>query len=277
MTNRIDTTLAALKASGTTALAPFVSIGYPNLEVSIEVAKAALEAGGDMLELGVPFSDPLADGPTIQKTSAQALAGGVTVRKCLETVTSLRDSGIQAPLVLMGYMNPFLHYGLESFVKDAAGAGADGLIVADLPPEEAGPLQALCKSAGMHLIPLLAPTSTEERIKAACAGAGGFIYCVSFAGVTGARGQMAEGVRRLVKRIKTHSDLPVLVGFGVSTSKHVNDISKFADGAVFASAMLDAVGKAPPHLAAQVAGDYVRSLRGGTGASAEPTSGTISS
>jgi tryptophan synthase alpha chain len=268
MNNRIDTTLAALRASGTTALAPFVTIGYPDLDRSIDVAKAALGAGGDMLELGVPFSDPLADGPTIQKTSAQALAGGVTVRKCLESVTKLRASGIEAPLVLMGYMNPFLRYGLESFVKDAADAGADGLIVADLPPEEAGPLQALCKNAGMHLIPLLAPTSTEERIKAACAGAGGFIYCVSLAGVTGARGQMSGGVHRLVERIKTHSDLPVLVGFGVSTSKHVNDISKFADGAVFASAMLDAVGKAPPHLAARVAADYVRGLRGDAGTSA---------
>jgi tryptophan synthase alpha chain len=267
MNNRIDTTLAALKASGTTALAPFVTIGYPDLDTSLDVARAAISAGGNMLELGVPFSDPLADGPTIQKTSAQALEGGVTVRKCLDSVAKLRQSGIEAPLVLMGYMNPFMHYGLESFVKDAASAGADGLVVADLPPEEAGPLQALCKSAGMHLIPLLAPTSTEERIKAACVGAGGFIYCVSLAGVTGARGEMAEGVRRLVERIKTHSDLPVLVGFGVSTSKHVNDISKFADGAVFASAMLDAVGKAPVGEAARVAGDYVRSLRGDAGPS----------
>ena len=273
MNNRIDTTLAALKASGTTVLAPFVTIGYPDLDTSVDVAKAALGAGGDMLELGVPFSDPLADGPTIQRTSAQALAGGVTVRKCLDSVTSLRDSGIEAPLVLMGYMNPFLHYGLERFVNDAASAGADGLIVADLPPEESAPLRTLCKNAGMHLIPLLAPTSTEERIKAACAGAGGFIYCVSLAGVTGARGQMAEGVRRLVERIKTHSDLPVLVGFGVSTSKHVNDISKFADGAVFASAMLDAVGKAPPEDAARVAGEYVRSLRANAEPTPEPSAG----
>ncbi len=140
------------------------------------------------------------------------------------------------------------------------------MIVPDLPPEEAGHPRSLCESAGMHLIPLLAPTSTEERIAAACTRAGGFIYCISLAGVTGARGQMASGVRGLVERIKAHSDLPVLVGFGVSTSKHVTEISTFADGAVFASAMLDAVDKAPPREAARVAAEFVRELRNTAGA-----------
>jgi tryptophan synthase alpha chain len=271
MANRIDRTLSALKASGTTALAPFVTIGYPDFDGSVRVAKAALEAGGDMLELGVPFSDPLADGPTIQRTSAQALANGITVRKSLDMVGRLRESQVDAPLVLMGYINPFLRYGLEGFVRDAANAGkkagdgADGLIVPDLPPEESGHLRALCGDSGIHLIPLLAPTSTEERIAAACEGAGGFIYCVSLAGVTGARGQMSSGVKTLVRRIKNHTDLPILVGFGVSTKEHVTDISKFADGAVFASAMLDAIGKAPPHEAARVAGEFVRGLRGAPG------------
>lgn len=270
MENRIDRTLSALRASGTTALAPFVTIGYPDLDGSVDVARAALGAGGDILELGVPFSDPLADGPTIQRTSAKALANGVTVRKSLDMVSRLRtatigEKGVDAPLVLMGYMNPFLHYGLEGFVHDAADAGADGLIVPDLPPEESGILRSLCKDAGIHLIPLLAPTSTEERIATACEGAGGFIYCVSLAGVTGARGQMASGVKALVRRIKQHSDLPVLVGFGVSTKEHVTDISTFADGAVFASAMLDAIGKAPRHKAARVAGEFVRGLRGAPG------------
>lgn len=261
MENRIDRTLSALRASGTTALVPFVTLGYPDLETSLDIARAALDAGGDLLELGVPFSDPLADGPTIQRTSAQALANGVTVHKCLDSVSRLRAGGVEAPLVLMGYVNPFLHYGLERFVADAAEAGVDGLIVPDLPPEEAGHLRALCTDAGLHLIPLLAPTSTEERIKAACAGAGGFIYCVSLAGVTGARGQMATGVSGLVERIRVHSDLPVLVGFGVSTKEHVDDLSTFADGAVFASAMLDAIGKAPPQDAARVAAGFVRGLR----------------
>ncbi len=265
MENRIDSTLSALRASGTTALAPFVTIGYPDLDVSVDVARAALEAGGDMLELGVPFSDPLADGPTIQRTSSKALANGVTVRKCLESVAKLRKSGVEAPIVLMGYMNPFLHYGLEGFVHDAADAGADGLIVPDLPPEESGPLRTLCTDAGIHLIPLLAPTSTEERIATACEGAGGFIYCVSLAGVTGARGQMALGVKTLVERIKAHSDLPVLVGFGVSTKEHVTDISTFADGAVFASAMLDAIDRAPVSDPCRVAGEFVRGLRGAPG------------
>lgn len=230
------------------------------MATSHDISKAVLEAGGHLLELGVPFSDPLADGPTIQKASAQALDNGVTVNTCLESVSRLRAEGITAPIVLMGYVNPFLRYGLEAFVSDAAACGTDGLIIPDMPSEEAGDLQSLCVAAGIHLIPLLAPTSTEERIQSACAGAGGFIYCVSLTGVTGARGQMSGDVRELVTRIKAHSDLPVLVGFGVSNREHVADISNFADGAVFASAMLDSIGKSAPGTAAQVAAEFVHAL-----------------
>ena len=268
MQNRIDRTLSRLRESGTAALAPFVTVGYPDFGTSLRLAKATLAGGGDLLELGVPFSDPLADGPTVQMTSSRALANGVNVAKCLEAVRLLRGDGVDAPLMLMGYVNPFLRFGLEDFVEQAAGAGADGLIVPDLPPEESGHMRDLCTEAGLHLIPLLAPTSTEERIASACAGAGGFIYCVSLTGVTGARGQMATGVRRLVERIRAHSDLPVLVGFGVSTKEHVAEISEFADGAVFASAMIDAIEKSPPRDALRVAGEFVRSLRGGTGVTA---------
>ena len=249
-------------------MAPFVTVGYPDFGTSLRLAKATLAGGGDLLELGVPFSDPLADGPTVQMTSSRALANGVNVAKCLEAVRLLRGDGVDAPLMLMGYVNPFLRFGLEDFVEQAAGAGADGLIVPDLPPEESGHMRDLCTEAGLHLIPLLAPTSTEERIASACAGAGGFIYCVSLTGVTGARGQMATGVRRLVERIRAHSDLPVLVGFGVSTKEHVAEISEFADGAVFASAMIDAIEKSRPRDALRVAGEFVRSLRGGTGVTA---------
>ena len=268
MKNRLDRTLSRLRESGTTALAPFVTIGYPDFDTSLEMARATLAEGGDLLELGVPFSDPLADGPTVQMTSSRALANGVNVARCVEAVRLLRSDGVDAPLVLMGYVNPFLRYGLEALARHAAGAGADGLIVPDLPPEESGHMLDLCSAAGLHLIPLLAPTSTEERIASACAGAGGFIYCVSLTGVTGARGQMATGVRRLVERIRAHSDLPVLVGFGVSTKEHVAEISEFADGAVFASAMIDAIEKSRPRDALRVAGEFVRSLRGGTGVTA---------
>ena len=265
MQNRLDLTLVRLREHRTAALAPFVTVGYPDLDTSLEIARAALESGGDLLELGVPFSDPLADGPTIQMTSERALAGGMNVAGCIEAVRRLRAGGVDAPLVLMGYVNPFLRFGLSRFVAEAARAGADGLIVPDLPAEESGDLSEMCSAAGMHLIPLLAPTSTDGRIASACAGAGGFIYCVSLTGVTGARSQVAAGARRLVERIRVHSGLPVLVGFGVSSKEHVAEISTFADGAVFASAMLNAVADSPPQDAARVAGDFVRSLRGAGG------------
>ncbi len=262
MENRIDAALSRLRGSGTAALAPFVTFGYPDPGTSLRIARAALDAGGDLLELGVPFSDPLADGPTIQMTSARALANGVTVERCVEAVRELREGGASAPIVLMGYVNPFLSYGIDRLARDAAAAGADGLIVPDLPTEESGPLAETCRAEGIHLVPLLAPTSTEERIASACAGAGGFIYCVSLTGVTGARGRMATGAVRLVERIRAHSDLPVLVGFGISRPEHVAEVSAFADGAVFASAMLDAIDRSPTHDAAEVAARFVHSLRG---------------
>ena len=261
MTNRIDIRLRALKESGKTALAPFVTVGFPDVETSVAIAGALLEAGCDLLELGIPFSDPLADGATIQKTSLRALRQGVNVPTCLDVVQRLREQDAGAPLLLMGYFNPFLRYGLESFVEDASGAGVDGLIVPDLPPEEAGPFQRLCEGHNLHLVPLLAPTSTDRRIAQACKQAKGFIYCVSLTGVTGARAELRGGVAELVGRIRRHTDLPVLVGFGVSRREHVEAIGRFADGAVVASALLDAVDAAPEGLAVQAARDFVKALK----------------
>ena len=261
MGNRIDSTLADVKAKGRTALVPFVTVGFPDVETSVALAKAIVEAGGDMLELGVPFSDPLADGPTIQMTSGKALALGVNVKTCLDMVRLLRADGVRAPLILMGYYNPFMKYGVERFVRDAASAGADGMIVPDLPPEESGPFRELCERHGMYLVPLLAPTSTDERIAQACKGAKGFIYCVSVTGVTGARAKLSAGVQDLVARIHRYTDLPVLVGFGVSRREHVDAIGQYAQGAVVASALLDAVAKAPKERAAAVAREFVTSLR----------------
>ena len=185
--NRIDVKLKALKDAGQTALAPFVTVGFPDVETSEALAEAIIDSGGDMLELGIPFSDPLADGPTIQMTSYKALQQGVTVRTALDVLRRLRGKMAEAPLIFMGYYNPFLHYGIESFVRDASKAGLDGLIVPDLPTEESGPLRKLCEEHNIHLIPLFAPTSTDERIAQACKGARGFIYCVSLTGVTGPR------------------------------------------------------------------------------------------
>ena len=262
MTNRIDTTLAALRAEGKAALAPFVTIGYPDIETSEEMARSMLESGADMLELGIPFSDPLADGPTVQMTSFRALENGTTLKAALESLRTLRSGGIESPLIFMGYLNPFLGYGIERFARDAADAGLDGIIIPDLPPEEAPPYQAVLEAAGIYLIPLLAPTSTETRIEQACKQARGFIYCVSVTGVTGARSELSGGVEGLARRIREHSDLPILVGFGVSRREHVESIARFADGAILASAMLDSVSRVPTEDAAETAARFVRGLRG---------------
>jgi len=263
MLNRIDKTFNSINASSKFALAPFITIGYPDIETSIQMSLAALNAGGDMLELGVPFSDPLADGPTIQMTSSQALAKGVTLKICLRTIERIRKENRVAPLILMGYMNPFLKYGLTKFVDEAVYAGADGLIIPDLPTEESSEFNALCRSKNLYLIPLLAPTSTDDRIRLACKAASGFIYCVSLTGVTGARSEVSSGLEDLIKRIRNYSDLPVLVGFGISSKAHVSKISRFANGAVFASAMLDQVSRGQKENAEAIVSEFVKNLRSG--------------
>ncbi len=262
MPNRIDVSLGKARSDGKTALGPFVTVGYPDVETSIEVAASVLREGADLIELGIPFSDPLAEGPTIQKTSFQALRNGVDLPACLDAVRRLRGQGLETPVVLMGYYNPYLRYGLARFASDAAKAGADGVIVPDLPTEESREMRERCAERGIHLVPLLAPTSTDRRIELACSSAGGFIYCVSVTGVTGARAEMRKGVSLLVERIRRHTDLPVLVGFGVSRPEHLAEIGGFADGAVVGSALMDAVGGVPPDRAADAAAAFVRGLRG---------------
>ena len=258
----IDETLETLREAGTPALVPFVTVGFPNIDTSIDLAAAVVEEGADMLELGVPFSDPLADGPTIQMTSQRALEAGVTLAACIEAVRELRARGIDVPLIFMGYYNPFLKRGLEQFTQEAADAGVNGLIVPDLPTEESHHLRGLCREEGMSLIPLLAPTSTDRRIEHACKGADGFIYCVGLTGVTGARSALSSGLRDQVERIRRYTTLPTLVGFGVSRREHVENIAQFADGAVVASALLDVVDKAPEGQAVAHARLFVSRLRG---------------
>ncbi len=261
MANRIDTRLGAVIAEGRPIIGPFATVGYPDVQTSTDVALAVLRSGADCLELGVPFSDPLAEGPTIQKTSFEALQHGVTLETCLDSARKIRQQDEESPLILMGYYNPYLRYGLDRFVRDSKQAGIDGLIVPDLPPEESGPLTELCAEHGLHVIPLLAPTSTDERIASACAGAGGLIYCVSVTGVTGARNTVQSGVESLVARIRTHTDLPVVVGFGVSTRQHVEEIARFADGVFVGSALMNAVGEVAPKDAPAAAAEFVVSLR----------------
>ncbi len=261
MTNRIDIRLREVSREGRTAVAPFVTIGFPDVETSLALAKTVLAAGGDMLELGIPFSDPLADGPTIQKTSFRALQQGVNVGVSLQVLAQLRGVAADAPLIFMGYLNPFMRYGLERFVDDAAEAGLDGIIVADLPTEEAGPFKSMCEEKGIYMIPLLAPTSPDERIAQACQDAKGFIYCVSLTGVTGARKELTGGLAEVVERIRRHTELPILVGFGISRREHVEAVGQLAEGAVVASALLDAIDKVPREQVLETAHEFVRSLR----------------
>ena len=220
MTNRIDTTLDELKQSGAKALVPFITVGFPDVEMSESLAEGILNSGADMLELGIPFSDPVAEGPTVQMTSFKALENGANLQTGIQTVRNLRNKGIQAPLIFMGYLNPYLHYGLEKFAQEAQEAGLDGMIIPDLPSDEAAPYQEVLEKYNIYLIPLLAPTSTEQRIAQACKQAKGFIYCVSVTGVTSARDELATGVSDLVHNIRKQTDLPLLVGFGGHSHQH---------------------------------------------------------
>ena len=259
--NRIDETLRRVRESGKPALAPFLTVGFPDIETSEDIARAVLDAGSDMLELGVPFSDPLADGPTIQMTSYRALRNGVSVARCLDALRSLRAGGVDAPLIFMGYYNPYLRYGIERFLDDASAAGLDGMIVPDAPAEESAALGEMAAARGIHLIPLLAPTSAESRIADACESAGGFIYCVSLTGVTGARGAASDSAPALAERVRRHTDLPILVGFGVSRPEHLDEIASYADGAVVGSALLDAIDKAPTDAKTRAARRFIHTLK----------------
>ena len=212
VSNRLDQTLRNARAEGRTILSPYVTVGFPDVPTSIEIAEAVLRNGGDLLEIGVPFSDPVADGPTVQKTSFHALQQGVTVETCIDAVRQLRSNGIESPLMLMGYFNPFLKYGLPDLVRDAVDAGVDGLIVPDLPPEESSELQALCAANNIHQIHFVSLTSTDRRIEYICGHASGFIYCVAVLGVTGARQNIRTDVADLVGRVKRHTDVPVIQG-----------------------------------------------------------------
>ncbi len=229
---RIETAFARMKSEGRTGFVAFVTAGYPAIESTLEIVPALIAGGADIIEIGVPFSDPLADGPTIQRSTFAALRNGVTPQICLDLVGRLRAKGVDAPLVLMGYYNPVLAYGIESFCRDAATAGVDGLIVVDLPPEESETLHAACAENGLRLIYLLAPTSTDERIAQVAKLGSGFVYCVSLTGVTGARDELAEGLSRFVDRVRDVTDLPIAVGFGISQPKHFEAVGRIADAAV---------------------------------------------
>ena len=258
--SRIEATFARLRSTGRLALIPYVTVGYPDVATTVDLVPALVEAGADLVELGVPFSDPLADGVTIQRASHAALAAGVTSRTCLEVAAQIR-ARTQAPIILMGYYNPILRRGPAAYCQDAAEAGVDGLIVPDLPPEEADELQGAARDFGLDVIFLLAPTSTDDRIRTVCQRASGFVYCASLAGVTGARTSLAAGLAELTGRIRRHTGLPLAVGFGISRPEHVTEVGKVADGAIVGSAVIDRLESLPA--AERVAGTaaFVATLR----------------
>jgi tryptophan synthase alpha chain len=233
---------------GRPAFMPYVVLGYPDRESGLAVVRTLVEAGADLLELGVPFSDPLADGPTIQAATQKSLENGTTLKDCLAQVGELRRQGVGTPALLMGYINPILAYGLDRFVIDAATAGVDGLIVPDLPPEEAADLETLCGACGLALVYLLAPTSTHERIKLVAEKSRGFIYLVSLTGVTGARSDLPPDLADFVTRVRAQTDLPLAVGFGIGSGEQARAVAQLADGVIVGSALVKRAGESPERL-----------------------------
>ena len=223
------------------AFLPYFPIGYPSYEASLDAIAAMAELDVDGFEIGIPFSDPLADGPVIQAATQLALENGTTTRKCLQAVRELRERGLTQPMLLMGYFNPLLAYGLEAFVRDTKAAGADGLIVPDLPPEEGELLAEICAREGLALVFFIAPTSSDQRIALVAQRATGFIYVVTLTGITGERNQLPADLTEFVARLRLHTgDTPLVMGFGISTPEHVRLVSQLVDGVIVGSAVVRA-------------------------------------
>lgn len=240
------------------ALMPYFTLGFPNPETSLQVIQA-ISHYSHLIELGVPFSDPIADGPTIQRSSQLALEQGVTSRGCLDMVRELRDRGVDTPALLMGYYNPIMAYGEEQYVRDAAAAGVDGLIIPDLPPEEADVIAEASDRAGLALIYFLAPTSDRGRIRLVLDRAKGFIYMVSVTGVTGAQASLHADLRDFVERLKDQTEVNIAVGFGIAGPEQAVKVSEYADGIIVGSALIDTVDAATDKAGAAQA--FVKDLR----------------
>jgi tryptophan synthase alpha chain len=262
--SRITAAFQRAQQTQTAALMPYFTIGFPDQPTSLAVIEA-IAPHSDLLELGVPFSDPLADGPTIQRSTQIALENGTTTAVCLQTVRTLRQRGVTTPIMLMGYYNPILAYGQEQYVADAAAAGVDGFIVPDLPPEEAAELEALAANSGLALIHFLAPTSNPARIANIVKRASGFIYLVSLTGVTGARASIQADLADFVGRVRQQAAVsretavPLAVGFGIGTPEQAANVGQMADGVIVGSALINHVAQAADKPAA--AAKFVQSLQ----------------
>ena len=246
MTTRIEDRFRALKEEGRPAFVTFVMAGDPDHETALEIARALPAAGADIIELGMPFSDPMADGPAIQKAGLRALQAGASLKKTLSLVRAFREGDQTTPIVLMGYFNPIYIYGVDAFVADALEAGVDGLIVVDLPPEMDDELCLPALDKGLNFIRLATPTTDDKRLPAVLKNTSGFVYYVSITGITGSAAPDADKVAAAVGRIKKHTDLPVCVGFGVTSADQAREIGKGADGVVVGSAIVKAMQTMAP-------------------------------
>ncbi|EAQ13194.1 tryptophan synthase alpha chain [Maritimibacter alkaliphilus HTCC2654] len=257
---RIDDKFAALRAEGKKAFVAYLMAGDPDAATSMEVMKGLPDAGVDIIELGVPFTDPMADGPTIQLAGQRALEGGMTLQKTLDMAAEFRKGDDTTPIVLMGYYNPIYNRGVARFLDDAKAAGVDGLIVVDLPPEEDDELCIPAQKAGLNFIRLATPTTDDKRLPKVLTNTSGFVYYVSITGITGSAEAEAADVGPEVARIKAQTDLPIIVGFGIKTPERSEAIAKVADGSVVGSAIVDLIGKGKP--VAEVL-DFVKGLADG--------------
>ncbi len=257
--NRIDRKFEELRSQHRAALMPYLPLGYPTLDVSRQLIRAVADAGADLIELGVPFSDPLADGPVIQRATHAALKNGITLAKCLEITAAARADGVTVPLILMGYYNPILRFGIEAFGQGVSNAGADGLIVPDLPLEESAELNATCRANDLDLIFLAAPTSPPDRLQKIAEATRGFVYLVSVVGVTGAREQIAGDLPDFVARVRQFADRPVCVGFGIANADSARRVARIADGVIVGSALVSKIDDATH--AVDAAREFVGELR----------------
>lgn len=239
---RIQSVFAQAKADGRAVFMPYHAMGYPDRASTLEVIKVLSANGAGLFEIGIPHSDPLADGPTVQTATYKALTQGTTVRDCLAMCRELRAAGVDQPFCAMTYYNPLFAYGIQRFVDDAVASGIDGLIVPDMPPEESEELESACRNAGLATIYLLAPTSTEDRIRFVASHCTGFIYMVSVIGITGARTELPPDLAEFVTRVRRQTKLPLAVGFGIGTGAQAAAVAGIADGVIVGSALVKAAG-----------------------------------